>query len=152
VPSATTQLKDLADLLEKGLLTREEFDAQKREILGETTGAARAVSDPALRRSVGAYRVLSVIGEALGPIPWERAWPQMQQLLDAVGYAHQRGVVHRDLKPDNVLITGDGTPHVIDFGIAKDLDGCVCSEINRLQFAAFRGTTSKVVKLPFYVN
>ncbi len=62
------------------------------------------------------------IGEAVGPIPWDRAWPQFEKLLDAVGHAHERGVVHRDLKPDNILISATGEPQVIDFGIAKDLD------------------------------
>jgi tRNA A-37 threonylcarbamoyl transferase component Bud32 len=37
----------------------------------------------------------------------------------AVQYAHQNLVVHRDLKPDNILVTGDGTPKLLDFGIAR---------------------------------
>ncbi len=40
---------------------------------------------------------------------------------DAVQHAHERGVVHRDLKPDNVLVDRAGTPRLLDFGIAKVL-------------------------------
>lgn len=44
------------------------------------------------------------------------------QVCAAVQYAHQHLVVHRDLKPQNILITTDGTPKLLDFGIAKPLD------------------------------
>lgn len=46
----------------------------------------------------------------------------LQQVCNTVHYAHQNLVVHRDLKPTNILITRDGVPKLLDFGIAKLLD------------------------------
>jgi len=43
------------------------------------------------------------------------------KVCDAVQYAHQNLVIHRDLKPSNILVVGDGTPRLLDFGIAKVL-------------------------------
>ena len=45
-----------------------------------------------------------------------------RQVCAAVTYAHQNLVVHRDLKPSNILVTSDGTPKLLDFGIAKVVD------------------------------
>lgn len=47
-------------------------------------------------------------------------WPIINQLAQALDYAHQQGVVHRDIKPTNILFDGQGTPFLSDFGIAKE--------------------------------
>jgi eukaryotic-like serine/threonine-protein kinase len=44
------------------------------------------------------------------------------KICEAVGYAHGQLVVHRDIKPQNILVSADGTPKLLDFGIAKPMD------------------------------
>ena len=46
----------------------------------------------------------------------------LARVCDGAHHAHQRGVIHRDLKPGNVLVTGDGQPKILDFGIARSTD------------------------------
>ncbi len=46
-----------------------------------------------------------------------------EKVCSGVAYAHQRGVMHRDLKPGNILVDANGEPHILDFGLAKLTDG-----------------------------
>src|SRR5437762_1006281 len=59
---------------------------------------------------------------APGPLPCRRAIELALQVAEALAFAHQHGLVHRDVKPQNVLITPDGDAKVTDFGIARSLD------------------------------
>jgi predicted Ser/Thr protein kinase len=60
---------------------------------------------------------------ANGPLAPAVALPLVMQICDALQYAHSQGIVHRDIKPDNIMITRDGQVKIADFGLAKLLLG-----------------------------
>jgi eukaryotic-like serine/threonine-protein kinase len=63
-----------------------------------------------------------------GPIPLDEALPIARQIADALEYAHEHGVVHRDLKPANVKVTSDDAVKILDFGLAKAVQGEASSD------------------------
>ncbi len=59
--------------------------------------------------------------ERVGPLPIDEALAIFDEAADALAYAHTRGVIHRDIKPDNILLSG-GHAYVADFGIARAVE------------------------------
>ena len=65
---------------------------------------------------------------AEGPLPIDQVLRYGQQMADALAHAHTRGVVHRDFKSLNVIVTPEGQAKVLDFGLAKRLTGEALAE------------------------
>jgi serine/threonine-protein kinase len=64
-------------------------------------------------------RTLRALLRERGWLPWTEALSVMDPVLAGLAAAHQAGIVHRDVKPENVLITADGRVKVVDFGLAR---------------------------------
>lgn len=84
-----------------------------------------------------------------GPIPVDEAVAIAKQIADALEAAHGAGVIHRDLKPANVKLTEDGQVKVLDFGLAKALQGDVAerteSELSQSPTLTREGTAHGVI-------
>ena len=110
-------------------LDRARFDAEAVVLAGMNHPGLVQVYD-AGEQDGDAFVVLELIeGPTLasrladrGPIPSSEVAELGIQLADALDYVHQRGVVHRDVTPSNVLCGPDGRPRLADFGIARLVD------------------------------
>jgi serine/threonine-protein kinase len=71
-----------------------------------------------------------------GPLEFRAAAELVRTLAEALEFAHQKQVLHRDLKPGNVLLAANGTPKISDFGLAKLLD----ADIGQTHSSAVLGT------------
>ncbi|RME42418.1 MAG: serine/threonine protein kinase [Deltaproteobacteria bacterium] len=67
-------------------------------------------------------KTLRQIVRRRGPLPLPRALPIMKALCEALEAVHLRGIIHRDIKPQNIIVTETGGVKLVDFGISKPLD------------------------------
>ncbi len=76
-----------------------------------------------------------------GRVPLRERLDIFLRACSAVHYAHRRMIIHRDLKPGNILVKQDGTPKLLDFGIAKLLDPDTSGVISDTTMAGYRIVT-----------
>ena len=111
-------------------VTRQKFD-QERRAMGRLSRHENVVTvfEGGYTDHGDAYLLMELVEggsfadllERRGPLPWRDAVALIRPVVAALGHAHQAGVIHRDVKPENILLD-EGVPKVADFGIASVSD------------------------------
>jgi serine/threonine protein kinase len=111
--------------------TRQLFDAERR-LLGQLPKHQNIVtvfdsgftadSDPFLAMELCARGSIAALVKSYGPLSLEHGVRVGHRMISALDFAHRRSMIHRDVKPENILISDLGEPVLSDFGIASVLD------------------------------
>ncbi len=101
------------------------FDRETRAVAALSHPNILAIHDTGSHRNVP-YAVTELLeGETLaerlrsGPLNAQKAVEVASQVADGLSAAHARGIIHRDIKPDNIFLTNEGRAKILDFGIAR---------------------------------
>ncbi len=107
-------------------LARQRFEQEQKILRVLQHPNIVGIQDSGIERGLPYYVMDLIEGYPLSqilssPLAWQRALPLMVCLAETLHYAHQKSILHRDLKPQNIMIKQDGSPVLMDFGIAKIL-------------------------------
>ncbi len=91
--------------------------------IARTLGMDPAASPPYFITEYVPGRSLRRMLEVDGPLAPAAALDLLDQVLEALAYAHRSGVVHQDIKPENILVTDDGRAKLTDFGLGQNIKG-----------------------------
>jgi serine/threonine protein kinase len=124
-------IKDLNPMLRKKPEIIERF-RNEAQILSKLNHPNIVALYDYVENEIGYFIIMEYVeGETLaehietttGPIPERRTISIFLKILDAIQYAHSKNILHRDLKPSNFIIQPDNEIKILDFGIAKSIDG-----------------------------
>ena len=87
-------------------------------------------------------KTLDIILKEKGKLAIPEALRIISQVLSGLQYAHSKGIVHRDIKPGNIFITGEDDVKITDFGIAKIIGGNVTDQMHKTRMGVQLGTPS----------
>ncbi len=115
----------MREVLESGWITMGprtvEFEASFQEMLGEGYCTAVSSGTAALHIALLALDIGPDDEVIVPALTFVADVNVVKMVASAIDYAHKQGVVHRDIKPQNIIIDGEGQPHIVDFGIARKL-------------------------------
>jgi len=125
---ARLQHPGIAHIYEAGVapVSFEDGSTSRRPFFAMELIRGRALGDFAAHRKMGTRDRLKL----------------MTRICSAVHHAHQKGVIHRDLKPQNILVDREGQPKVLDFGVARAVDADVQTVTLRTDIGQLLGTVS----------